>query len=66
MPSIEKHGEAIPLWLKIVRRQMASLRFGVIQIVVHDSHVTQIELTEKLRLERGPDEETQRASRDKP
>jgi hypothetical protein len=32
-------------WLEIVRRQVGSLRFGVVQIVVHDSQVTQIDKT---------------------
>ena len=37
-------------WLSIVRRQVRSLRFGVVQIVVHNGQVVQIERTEKLRL----------------
>jgi hypothetical protein len=41
-------------WLEIVRRQVGSLRFGVVQIVVHDSQVTQIEKTERVRLETRP------------
>ena len=41
-------------WLEIVRRQVGSLRFGVVQIVVHDSHVTQIEKSECVRLEKPP------------
>ena len=40
-------------WLEIVRRQVASLRFGVVQIVVHDSQVTQIEKTERVRLDKA-------------
>jgi len=36
-------------WLEIVRRQVGSLNFGVVQIVVHASRVVQIERTEKLR-----------------
>jgi hypothetical protein len=39
------------IWLEEVRRQVESLRFGVVQIVVHDSRVTQIEKTERLRLD---------------
>ncbi|MBM3832416.1 MAG: DUF2292 domain-containing protein [Verrucomicrobia bacterium] len=39
-------------WLQVVREQISSLRFGVVQIVVHDSKVVQLERTEKLRLER--------------
>ena len=41
-----------PEWLEIVRRQVASLRYGVVQIVVHDSQVTQIEKTERVRLDK--------------
>lgn len=37
-------------WLEVVRQQVGSLRFGVVQIVVHDSQVTQIEKTERVRL----------------
>jgi hypothetical protein len=37
-------------WLDIVREKVQSLQYGVVQIVVHDSKVTQIERTEKTRL----------------
>lgn len=40
-------------WLEIVKRQVASLRFGVVEIIVHDSQVTQIEKTERLRLDKS-------------
>jgi hypothetical protein len=40
-------------WLEIVRRQVGSLRFGVVQIVVHDSQVTQIDKTERVRMEKS-------------
>ncbi len=43
-------------WLALVRQQVESLRYGVVQIVVHDARVTRIERTEKLRLE--PDGKT--------
>ena len=39
-------------WLEIVRQQVASLRFGVVEIIVHDARVTQIEKTERLRLDK--------------
>jgi hypothetical protein len=38
-------------WLETVRRQVGSLRFGVVQVVVHDSRVVQIEKTEKIRVD---------------
>jgi hypothetical protein len=41
-------------WVDLVRKQVNSLAFGVIQIVVHDSRVVQIERTEKLRFDRKP------------
>lgn len=39
-----------PAWLAIVRAKVEGLRYGVVQIVVHDGKVTQIERTEKTRL----------------
>jgi hypothetical protein len=40
-------------WLEIVKQQVGSLSYGVVQIVVHDSHVTQIEKTERVRLDKS-------------
>ncbi len=39
-------------WLDVVREHVASLHFGVVEIVVHDSRVVQIDKTERLRLEK--------------
>ncbi len=39
-----------PDWLQIVREKVESLRYGVVQIVIHDSRVTLIERTEKTRI----------------
>ena len=39
-------------WLEIVRQQVGSLRYGVVQVVVHDSQVSQIEKTERVRLDK--------------
>ncbi len=41
---------ALPDWIAIVREKVESLRFGIVQLVVHDGRVTQIERTEKTRL----------------
>ena len=38
-------------WLDLVQQQVASLRFGVVQIVVHESRVVQVEMTQKIRLD---------------
>ena len=39
-----------PDWLALVREKVEGLRYGVVQLVVHDGRVTQIERTEKTRL----------------
>lgn len=39
-------------WLEIVKQQVASLKFGVVQITVHESRVTQIEKTERVRFDK--------------
>jgi len=49
MPHDERRTSAD--WLELVREKVQSLRFGIVQIVVHDSKVTQIERTEKTRLQ---------------
>jgi hypothetical protein len=38
-------------WLELVRQAVESLRYGVVHIVIHDGRVTQIEKTEKQRLD---------------
>ena len=42
--------EVQPEWLRVVQQKVESLRFGVVQLVVHDGRVTQIERTEKTRI----------------
>jgi hypothetical protein len=46
--------ESKDAWLETVRAQVSSLRYGIVQIVVHDSQVVQIERTEKVRFDRKP------------
>jgi hypothetical protein len=41
---------AEPEWVELVRAKVRDLRYGVVQLVVHDGRVTQIERTEKTRL----------------
>ncbi len=47
-PDIDKGSRSS--WLELVQNQVDSLRFGVVQIVVHNSRVVQVERTEKVRL----------------
>lgn len=49
----------IPEWLELVREQVEGLRYGVVQLVVHDGRVTQIERTEKTRLPSPRDKSNQ-------
>lgn len=44
----------IPAWLETVRAQVSSLKFGQVQIVVHDARVVQIERVEKFRFDAKP------------
>jgi len=41
-------------WLDIVRQKVEAMRFGSVQIVVHEGRVTQVESTEKTRLPSEP------------
>ena len=36
-------------WLEVVRQNVANLRFGSVQITIHDGRVTQVESIEKTR-----------------
>jgi hypothetical protein len=40
-------------WLELVVQHVKSLRYGVVEIVVHDSRVIQIEKTERVRLDKA-------------
>jgi hypothetical protein len=42
--------KAIEAPLEVVRHALAGLRFGSVEIVVHDSKVVQVERKEKVRL----------------
>ncbi len=37
-------------WLEVVRRKVAAIRFGSVQITVHEGRVTQVESLEKTRI----------------
>ena len=40
-----------PEWLSVVREKVETLRFGVVQVFVHDSKIIQIERTERIRID---------------
>ena len=41
-------------WLAYVQAKVESVKFGSLQIVVHDGRITQVESTEKFRLPPSP------------
>ena len=52
-PDSSPPSNAVPDWIDLVREKVAGLRYGVVQLIVHDGRVTQIERTEKTRLVSG-------------
>lgn len=49
MPQIED--PITESWLDIVRQKVEAVRFGHVQIIVHEGRVTQVESTEKTRFQ---------------
>jgi hypothetical protein len=49
----EPLAEAAPAtpWLSVVTDSVKSIRYGVVQIVIHDSRVVQVERTERTRFD---------------
>ena len=45
-------------WLNVVRKKVAQLRYGSVQITVHDGRVTQVESNEKTRFVNRTKEES--------
>jgi hypothetical protein len=47
----QQHAESeVDSWIEIVKQKVSALRFGSVQIIVHEGRVTQVESTEKTRL----------------
>jgi hypothetical protein len=59
-PAAQSSSASEPEWLELVRAQVGSLRFGTVQLVVHDGRITQIERTGKVRLPAGNIETSRR------
>jgi hypothetical protein len=51
-PKVPSANPADLKWLELVVQHVKSLRYGVVEIVVHDSRVIQIEKTERVRLDK--------------
>ena len=46
------NGSGDAKWLELVVQNVKSLRYGVVEIIIHDSRVIQIEKTERVRLDK--------------
>lgn len=50
MNNTTEHLPSTEHWLGVVRERVAAIRFGSVQITVHDGRVTQVEAIEKTRI----------------
>jgi hypothetical protein len=48
------HSDVAAAWLGIVQKQVSSLRYGEVQIIIHDGRVVQLQTTERLRFDKPP------------
>jgi hypothetical protein len=52
-----RHTFQIPFggdWQEIIRRHVQALDYGSVRIIVHDSRIVQVEITERLRFKDAP------------
>ncbi|HZG76560.1 MAG TPA: YezD family protein [Paenibacillus sp.] len=48
---MNKASEWDPAWLKRIAESLSGIKYGSVQIVIHDGKIVQIERTEKRRFE---------------
>ena len=53
-------------WVEIIRRKVGAMRFGSVQLTIHDGRVTQVEATEKTRLPAENDDSRDSRKEDAP
>ena len=51
MSSIAENPDDPRKWMEVVRSKVAGIRFGSVQIIVHEGRVPQVELIEKTRID---------------
>lgn len=44
----------LPKWLEVVRQSVEGLRYGKVEITIHDGRVTQVDATRRTRLDPAP------------
>lgn len=59
-PPAPAAGHATESWSSVVEEMLEGLRYGTIQLTVHDGRVVQIDRTERRRLDRGVAEHERR------
>lgn len=52
MSAYNKNNASEKAWIEVVQAHVESLRFGTVQVVVHESRVVQIEKTERVRFDK--------------
>jgi hypothetical protein len=50
---LQANGSSDLKWQELVAQNVKSLRYGVVEIIVHDGRVIQIEKTERVRLDKA-------------
>ncbi len=50
-PGVAPPATDLPEWARLVIRQVSQLQYGTIHITIHGGKVTQVEATEKIRLD---------------
>ncbi|MDB6068920.1 MAG: hypothetical protein JWL81_91 [Verrucomicrobiales bacterium] len=51
MNTSEDAPDSAERWLEVVRAKVGAIRFGSVQITVHEGRVTQVEAIEKTRID---------------
>ncbi len=51
--SVENHDPDGPEWVHVLRRAVEGLRYGSVEVVVHDGRVVQVETRQKVRFAAG-------------
>jgi len=51
---LTKQSSSEPKWLEVVRECVEEVRFGTVQIVIHEGRVTQVDATRRTRLSAEP------------
>ena len=53
LEALKPHGKGVQQAMEQIRLALENIRFGTIEIVIHDSKIVQIERREKIRFDRA-------------